>query len=424
MVLAVGSLTGCGDGGVEQFEGSLAPVLDVQPTSGRKPQTDLAPTARFNPADYELTSCDEVPPLKPESAGRPSGIVDLDAELMKTLAAYGEANDDSFAGLWLDGESTGGVLLAFADDAYGHRDEIMAALDGDGWGAPFSVVEVPNSARALSTVGRDVLDLDIPSVESARVNLQINRVEISLLDPTDEDLTDLSLNVDPVQACVMVTTGPEIPTGPLAVLPLAGRSPLLNCDEFPFPSSALEEPVPAIGFDHPAVAVLAEILEEDPGWIILSAGDDHALFGNVTGQDVQASVLVAPNGGAWEIESWTFGCDLRIGLPRNLGSVEVFLDPDGPPSAEDRTLSLVVAEVACSGGREMGRRLLDPEVVETDTAVMLAYAAVSQEAEFIDCGSNPATEVTVTLSAPLDGRALLDGTFIPPRPISLPPFTD
>jgi hypothetical protein len=54
----------------------------------------------------------------------------------------------------------------------------------------------------------------------------------------------------------------------------------------------------------------------------------------------------------------------------------------------------------------MGDRLLGPQIVETDEAVLIAFAAITIGA---DCPSNPATPVTVELPSPVGGRKLRDG---------------
>ena len=57
----------------------------------------------------------------------------------------------------------------------------------------------------------------------------------------------------------------------------------------------------------------------------------------------------------------------------------------------------------------MGERLLGPEVVLTDDAVLLAFAATPPPGEFQDCPGNPSVAVTIQLDEPLGDREIRDG---------------
>lgn len=57
--------------------------------------------------------------------------------------------------------------------------------------------------------------------------------------------------------------------------------------------------------------------------------------------------------------------------------------------------------------REMGDALRGPEVLETETEVVIAFAVVPVVGD-ANCPGNPSTPVTVSLDAPLGDRTLRD----------------
>lgn len=61
----------------------------------------------------------------------------------------------------------------------------------------------------------------------------------------------------------------------------------------------------------------------------------------------------------------------------------------------------------------LAERLLDPQVVETDTAVLITFAAIAQRDDQ-ECPGNPSTEVIVELDAPLGDRVIRDGLLVGP----------
>ena len=70
-------------------------------------------------------------------------------------------------------------------------------------------------------------------------------------------------------------------------------------------------------------------------------------------------------------------CEPTVVLPVGLGRVRVRLDPDSSLRADSMTIDPLVSEVGCASGREMGRALRGPQVVETDTSVLIAFAVVA-----------------------------------------------
>lgn len=115
--------------------------------------------------------------------------------------------------------------------------------------------------------------------------------------------------------------------------------------------------------------------------------------------------------GAWR---WTGGssggpCPLETTLPEGLGRVEWRLDPAGGGLGPATTSVAVLAtERDCASGRPMGDRLLDPEIVMTDTQVLITFA-VQPLPGGQNCPSNPEQAVLVELPEPLGERELVDG---------------
>ncbi len=395
-----------------------------------------------------LAECEQVPTLAPDEAHGPVGAISLDQRVMATLADYGAANEDSFGGLWLDARYGGAPVAAFVGDLAAHRSSILAdlAADGDtsaggsagaavGASVPFGLAQALYSERDLERAVDEIAELaeanDIGAYRSGAVDAARNRVAVALLDPTEAELDRLLELLEPQLICVDVAISAPRPEGPLDVLPSeSGGQELLSCGEFPFPASAIEKPVPIQAIDHPAADQVAEFTgtvsegakaTASPGdWIVLAIGADQAFFGKYDGNGIEATASAESSGGGWEIIGWAFGCELRVGLPLGLGEVEVFLDPANRPGPADRSVTVLVTELACADGQEMGDRLLGPQVRETDEAVLLAFAAVPPIEPGVECPGNPMTPVVVELDGPLGGRPLLDGLRIPARPLIAP----
>jgi len=105
-----------------------------------------------------------------------------------------------------------------------------------------------------------------------------------------------------------------------------------------------------------------------------------------------------------------------VPLPPGLARVDVRLDMNSRPDAADTSVELLVSEQGCSSGRDMGDALRGPQVVETDDAVVVAFAVVPI-AGMATCPGNPWTSVTIELSEPLGQRWIYNGLFFPPAPL-------
>ncbi len=93
-------------------------------------------------------------------------------------------------------------------------------------------------------------------------------------------------------------------------------------------------------------------------------------------------------------------------LGDDINIVELRLD--GDPNPNSKTVGLLLEERNCVGGEPIGDRLIGPEILETDTAVYLAFGAFGWT-ERSSCPGNPSMPYAVELEAPLSGRAIIDG---------------
>ena len=224
-----------------------------------------------------------------------------------------------------------------------------------------------------------------------------------------------------------ITRTPQPPDGPLDVIPdLDIEDPLVSCSGTPvLRYSQLIDPTPIDEVDHPAVDVLrAEMdspdapLPRPPGpWVVISIDDDSAIFA-VLSEGGFGTAGVERRGNRWVFAGEAYGrpCEPVVPLPPGLARVEVRLDINSMPDAGDTTIDLLVTEQGCAHGREMGDALRGPQVIETDHAVVLAFAVVPI-AGTATCPDNPAAAVTVELSEALGRRWVYDGLHFPPKPL-------
>ena len=98
------------------------------------------------------------------------------------------------------------------------------------------------------------------------------------------------------------------------------------------------------------------------------------------------------------------------------------LDPDAPPRADDRELSLLATEWSCNSGQPATGRIEVVEVVETETTVELVVGAAPRDEEGVayTCISNPPTPFTVELERELGDREIFDASVVPAQEITEP----
>ena len=164
-------------------------------------------------------------------------------------------------------------------------------------------------------------------------------------------------------------------------------------------------------------------LTTDPaGWYVLARTETSAEV--VHRGTPSALVTMSRKGDRWIMDGYgssgTEVCrDPRAVLPPGLSTVDWALDPAFPaPTATDTTVHVLVNERACASGQPLGTRLVGPETAVVDGQVLIAFAARPLGEGFHSCQGNLGEPVTVILSAPLGTRALADGTFVPPRPVT------
>ena len=220
----------------------------------------------------------------------------------------------------------------------------------------------------------------------------------------------------------------------LIVLPdVSGRMPAeveLGCPSGPtFPASALDEirPLTGAGLDEIEIAI-REFLSSAEGefwpqnnWQILHETATTVLLvnqdqGNDSDGAAEASSFafqtVERVGDHWRWAGSSSGgsCPLRTSVPRGSNTVDWRIDPAAQPLTSSSTrIELLATERECASGQAMGERLMGPEIVTTETAVFIAFAAVPPPGLSQNCQGNPEQPVVVELDAPLGNRVVADG---------------
>lgn len=392
----------------------------------------------------ELESCADVATVTPRLEGSLGGRQNPDPVVMDMIGAYRDEHADTFGGTWIDREYRV-VVVAFTDDPEAHREAILAQLPppgGDSEADPrplgeredvtIDVVQVPYSKAELEAIQHQIMDTvagrDFADSAMTWIHIDKNRVNVSLFNPPDGTPEDLAALVpDPAAVCLSVSYPPPPPTGPLELIPdLDVEDPLVTCRGLPpVPYSQLVDPRPIDQIDHPAVDALRSELEWPGGepmpegrWKVINIGDDLATFAALA-PDSFGYAEFQRLGERWTLSGMGSGstCEPTVSFPEGLNRVEIRLDPDLPPDLGSRTIHVLATEVECASGREMGDALQGPQVVETETAVLLAFAAIPLAEREVNCQGNPSTPVTIELAQPLGDRTIYDGSYVPPKPL-------
>ena len=426
------------------------PPSTTEPPPTERPSTDDAATDLGR-----LVRCHEVPELTTTVEGSLGQFSNPDDEVMGVLVTYRLEHPDTFAGLWIDRDRGGTLVLAFTDDPKPHLEAILArgpSPDDEPVASPRPPIRDPRPLGERHDVSVDVVralfsDAELmaanddfwrdrpPYVLSGSIDTTRNRVSIDLIDPTPDQLADLAGRVQLDRTCVTITVTPTPPAGPLDVLPRAGTD--LSCGgggHHAFPASALDERVPVGSLTHPAAQALLETLADPPpraaqedieqpppadGWFLLAIQDDTAVFGRGEEIPIMAAFLDRA-GNAWRFSGWTIGCAPTVTLPEGLHGVRVALDPHHPrPGPDDMSIHLLVTERACASGQAMGDRLRGPQIRETDDEILIAFA-VETRFEPATCPSNPSEAVTIELEHSVGSRPIRNGLTYPPSEIDFP----
>ena len=397
-----------------------------------------------------LANCEDLPELRSRLEGKLGGRQNPDPIIDGVLLTYGMEHPDTFAGRWIDRDSGGVLMMGFTDDPEPHRAAILArrptpddypAVDppppitddrplGERDDVVIDVVRVRFSLPEMEAL-LDETSGSIPSrkfgLDGTGYDITRQRMTLYLVNPPEGALEEIADRVpDPSAVCVEVTRTPQPPEGPLAVIPdLDVEDPVVSCPGTPpVRYSQMIAPPSIDDIDHPAVDVLRTELDTPGGeplprgrWVVISIDDDSATFAALSEHGFGVAG-VERRGDRWIFTGQASGprCEPTIPLPAGLAPVEVLLDPDSMPDPGNTTVDVLVSELGCASGREMGDALRGPQVIETDDAVVVAFAVVPI-AGSATCPGNPWTAVTVELSEPLGERWIYDGLFFPPKPL-------
>lgn len=399
-------------------------------------RADLDSTTAPEPVADRLELCEDVAEHEPSVMGNLEGVLDQvrdpDPRYRAIIRRYGLGHAPSSGGQWIDPDRGNVIVTAFTDDAEAHRAAIAALVPSS---VKFDVVQVEFPEGELLAAHRRLGGFMGPEFGLTGVGLgtKRNRVTLHFTDPPPGSLAELAKLVPTHMVCAEIYRSPEPPSGPLAVIPdLAVDDPMVVCGRFgPMPYSRFLDPPRLDEVDHPAAERLREALDSPPGRLlpagdyrVMDIGSDVVGFAAFSDEGIR-DVTVVYGAGRWRIGAWSnhaCSCDTRVVLPPGLGHVEVHLDPGlGPnslPQPDDTSVDLLVREIDCANGRKMGDALQGPQVIETDDEVLVAFAVIPVSGG-ANCQGNPSTRVTIELSQPLGNRALLDGTYLPPRAITL-----
>ena len=415
----------------------LPPVPPQLPTTTTQPVTSGAAV---------LDSCEDGEMLTSGLVGTLGARQNPDPAVVDVLSSYGDEHADTFGGMWIDRDYQA-LVLAFTDDPEVHRERILALSPapegeadadpktlGEREGVTIDVLQVRYSEAELDAIHWQIRDrisgTDLGrSLGTSGPSIVHNRVELGLFDPAEGALEELAQVVpDPAAVCVWVHYyPPEPPTGPLDVIPdLDIEDPLVTCrGSRPVPYSDWVDPPSIDDVDHPAVDALRAELEAvgvEPmprgRWVVISIDEDLAMFAILSSDDFAYAEFERIRArDKWLFNSGDSGnsCEFTVVLPDRLNQVEIQLDPDSPPDPASATIHLLATERKCASGREMGDALRGPQVVETDSAVIVAFAAIEANEPGFTCQDNPSTPVAVELSQPLGNRTIHDGLYVPPK---------
>lgn len=217
-----------------------------------------------------------------------------------------------------------------------------------------------------------------------------------------------------------------------------GDGATVDCGGSVYAAGALDDGPPASTLPAgPAGAVddLGEpAFDPEQGWLVVHQSEDRVdLVRELAepvdngGGDVRTheSLSLERIGGASNVPDGTWlltsagPCAQRL-----IGDIDMAADATlaRQPVPEARALELLVQERECASGRDAEGRI-QVDVEETAEQVLLRIA-VRPLGGAQNCPSNPATPFTVELSEPLGDREVVDGSLVPPRPLTVTARSD
>jgi hypothetical protein len=455
--------TSCGQGAAPGATGrddpgspqTAAGPLESTKTNPSAPPTVTASTGSTVDAPSRLPWCDDIAPLAGDVLGNLPGSENVDFVFEGVVHTYANEHRDTFAGMWIDRDAGGTLVVAFTDDPEPHRAELAGRrptpTDDVGadprppivddrpigeWDQTFDVVQATFTEAELLAAQEKVNELfDEPAVglESTGMRPDINRVSLSLLEPTRERVAALATRVRTDRVCVNGEPLPPDretfePGDELDVIVIPGpdgtypSDPVVTCGHHEFPLSALDTAAPvADSDDSHLLADLGAFLSgpegqfwPQDGWYILTENDKQIELVSADPAGAAFLTFEATRVG-WSLASASGAgkCWPRSVLPDGLGEVRWRLDPAfNRPTPDSTEIHVRVTEQACVGGQAMGDRLLGPQIIQTDSEVLIAFAAIQAPGAHT-CPSNPSTALKVTLPAPLGERHVRDGLVVP-----------
>ena len=199
--------------------------------------------------------------------------------------------------------------------------------------------------------------------------------------------------------------------------------PLYSCFSDAYPESTWAERRPANRLDHPGRGALQDAIQQADlrGWSLLSATDEQVTVVRELAEPyidmirrTHEIVSVRLVNGAWTLSQWSECAPHRV--LDGLGDAELFLA--GPPDPGSTELALLVMEIGCASGEDARGRTRLVSLEETDQAVEILIGVVPRDGAQ-NCPSNPTTPVTVSLSAPIGDRHIIDVSVWPPARVDL-----
>ena len=401
--------------------------------------------------------CSDVPRLGSRLEGKLSSYQNPDPIVQDVMFTYGSEHPDTFAGMWIDRDSGGVLMLGFTDDPEPHREALLArapspddtaGLDprppvtdqrplGERDDVVIDVVRTRFSEAGMRAVRAGIdraMDGADYGLDGSGYDIRRQRVTLHLVNPPDGAVARLAQVLpDPSEVCIELTLAGGPPPGPLQALPGDDLDdPVVKCPTYEALPSSQFAHLPSIDeVAHPAVDALRAQIEAPAGeplpegrWVVVDIRSHTADFAVLSLEGSTGATLERPYQGSddgWRPSGkpWTESCARHVPLPPGLARVEVYLDPESPPDPDAASVDVLVVEQGCASGREMGDALKGPQVRETGEAVFVAFAVVFSPGSAA-CPGNPPASVTVELSEQLGDRTLYDGLHRPPSRLRLP----
>jgi hypothetical protein len=230
-------------------------------------------------------------------------------------------------------------------------------------------------------------------------------------------------------AGVLLAAGCAVAPGggvPPSVIPspaasLAPEDLAYTCGRFPFSPALMTAPKRDDELlDNPAAAALRAHVGPsgvDPlflpagGWTMTGMNATSAEFVTVGGELSMKSVSVSKGPSGWKVDGWG-DCRPQVVVPTGFGAASWAWGGPGTPGPATQTFDALVTERSCAGGQSSEGRVAGPQVVASDTKILVIFT-VRSLGGLQTCPSNPSTRVHVDLGVPLGTRALLDGGSLP-----------